>query len=134
MILKTFIEDKELKVLGYNTSLKTYQVKEGEGRTSTDVARLSKLNVMYVVFDKNVEEDKDFIVLTAGAAEWVTKVDDAGQHLHSFYDLDVVDDADGTLWLQKPRDLQAIWQLGVPRYRRTRKGLLCGYIHTRNLK
>ena len=109
MILKTFIEDKELKVIGYNTSLKTYQVKEGEGRTQADVARLSKLNVMYVVFDKDVEEDKDFIVLTAGAAEWVTKVDDAGKHLHSFYDLDVIDDADGTLWLQKPRDLQAIW-------------------------
>lgn len=109
MTLKTFIEEKGLTIRGYNNSLKTYKVKEGEGRSAEDVARLGKLNVMYVVFDKNVEEDKDFIVLTAGAAEWVLKVDGAGKHLHSFYDLDIVEDADGTLWLQKPRQLLELW-------------------------
>ena len=109
MTLKSFIEERGLAVRGYNNSLKTYQVKEGEGRSAEDVARLSKLNVMYVVFDKDVEGDKDFIVLTAGAAEWVTKVDSAGKHVNSFYDLDVVDDEEGTLWLQKPRQLLALW-------------------------
>lgn len=109
MTLKTFIEERGLTVRGYNNSLKTYQVKKGEGRTDDDVARLSKLNVMYVVFDKDVEENKDFIVLTAGAAEWVTKVDNAGKHVNSFFDLDVVDDAEGTLWLQKPRQLLELW-------------------------
>lgn len=115
MTLKSFIEERSgleervLTVRGYNTSLKTYQVKKGDGRSDEDVARLSKLNVMYVVFDRAVQENKDFIVLTAGAAEWVTKVDDAGKHVNSFFDLDVVDDAEGTLWLQKPRQLLELW-------------------------
>lgn len=106
MVLKTFIEQiAGLKVRGYNFSPKTYQVKKGEGRTDEDVARLSKLHVMYVVFDQDVEEKKDFIVLTAGAAEWVQEKDSAGKHTHSFYDLDVVTDKDGVYWLQKPREL-----------------------------
>ena len=109
MTLRSFIEERGLIVRGYNTSPKTYLVKIGEGRSEEDVARLCKLNVMYVVFDRDVEEDKDFIVLTAGAAEWVTEVDDAGKHVNSFFDLDIVPDAQGTLWLRKPRQLLELW-------------------------
>lgn len=109
MTLKVFIDERNLGVRGYNNSAKTYNVKAGNGRTDEDVARLSKLHVMYVVFDKDVEADKDFIVLTAGAAEWVQEVNGSGDHVHSFFDLDVVEDEEGTLWLQKPRELLALW-------------------------
>lgn len=109
MVLRAFIEQIGFGVRGYNFSPNTYKVKVGEGRTEEDVARLSKLHVMYVVFDKDVEEKKDFLVLTAGAAEWVQEKDAAGQHIHSFYDLDVAQDKDGVLWLQKPRELMELY-------------------------